>query len=53
MPFHEGGREKQVRLTVFDNEPMARLAEQRLRQAGVLCYTRSLGGGTRRLGLGL
>ncbi len=37
--------EKQVRLTVFDNEPMARLAEQRLREAGIPCNTRSLRGG--------
>lgn len=45
MTFHGRRREKQVRLTVFDNEPMARLAEQRLRQGGILCYTRSLGVG--------
>jgi hypothetical protein len=45
MALHEGGREKQARLTVFDNEPMARLAEQRLREAGIRCYTRSLGVG--------
>jgi hypothetical protein len=45
MRFLEGERGKQVPLVVFDNEPMARLAEQRLRQAGVLCYTRSLGVG--------
>jgi len=38
-------REKHLRLTVFDNEPMARLAEQRLRQVGIQCYTRSLGVG--------
>ncbi len=44
MP-HRGRREKQVRLTVFDNEPMARLAEQRLRQAGIRCVIRSLRGG--------
>ncbi len=37
--------EKQVRLTVFDNEPMARLAEQRLRQQGIPCLTRCLRGG--------
>ena len=37
--------EKQVRLTVFDNEPMARLAEQRLRQMGIPCLIRSLRGG--------
>jgi hypothetical protein len=45
MGLLEGERGKQVRLTVFDNEPMARLAEQRLRQAGIPCYTRSLGVG--------
>ena len=38
-------RQKQVRLTVFDNEPMARLAEQRLRQSGIPCIIRSLRGG--------
>jgi len=38
-------RRKQVRLTVFDNEPMARLAEQRLWQSGVPCIIRSLRGG--------
>lgn len=38
-------REKQVSLTVFDNEPLARLAEQRLRQEGVPCLVRSLHGG--------
>jgi hypothetical protein len=43
--FHGGRREKQVRLTLFDNEPMARLAEQRLRQAGIRCVIRSLRGG--------
>ncbi len=38
-------RDKQVRLTMFDNEPMARLAEQRLRQQGIPCLIRSLRGG--------
>ena len=38
-------REKQVRLTTFNNEPLARLAEQRLRQEGILCHIRSLQGG--------
>ncbi len=38
-------RDKQVRLTMFDNEPMARLAEQRLRQPGLPCLIRSLRGG--------
>ena len=38
-------REKQVRLTGFDNEPMARLAEQRLRQIDIPCFIRCLRGG--------
>ena len=38
-------RQKQVRLTIFDNEPMARLAEQRLRQSGIPSVIRSLRGG--------
>ena len=38
-------RQKQVRLTSFDNEPMARLAEQRLWESGIPCITRSLRGG--------
>jgi hypothetical protein len=37
--------QKQVQLTVFGNEPEARMAEQRLFQEGILCVTRSLGGG--------
>ncbi len=45
MAFSSRNREKQVRLTVFDNEPIARLAEQRLRQAGIPCVIRSLRGG--------
>jgi hypothetical protein len=42
---HRHRQEKQVRLTIFDNEPMARLAEQRLRQERVPCLVRSLQGG--------
>ncbi len=38
-------RGKQVRLTGFNNEPMAKLAEQILRDEGIPCYTRSLHGG--------
>jgi hypothetical protein len=34
---------KQVSLTVFPNEPMARLAEQRLWQVGIPCMIKSLG----------
>lgn len=45
MGLHEGRPEKQVRLTVLDNEPMSRLAEQRLRQAGIPCYISPLGVG--------
>lgn len=45
MGFPNRRRQKQVRLTVFDNEPMARLAEQRLWQSGIPCFTRSLRGG--------
>ncbi len=37
--------QKQVQLTVFDNEPEARMAEQRLFQEGIRCVTKSLGGG--------
>lgn len=44
MAFSRRGG-KQVQLTVFDNEPMARLAEQRLRQEGIPCFIRSLGPG--------
>ena len=38
-------RRKQVLLTVLNNEPMARLSEQRLRQAGIPCLSRCLRGG--------
>ena len=38
-------RGKQVRLTGFNNEPMAKLAEQILREEGIPCFTRSLHGG--------
>ena len=37
--------EKQVQLTVFNNEPMASLAEQRLRLEGIPSLIRSLHGG--------
>ena len=36
---------KQVKLTVFENEPLARLAEQRLRQESIPSVVRSLGVG--------
>jgi hypothetical protein len=45
MPRRYQSREKQVSLTTFDNEPLARLAEQRLRQAGIRCVVRSLNAG--------
>ena len=38
-------RRKQVRLTNFENEPMARLAEQRLWQSDIPCFIRSIRGG--------
>ena len=45
MAYHSRRQEKQVRLTAFDNEPMARLAEQRLRAVGIPSVTRCLRGG--------
>ena len=36
---------KQVSLKVFDNEPTARIAEQRLNLEGVRCLVKSLRGG--------
>ena len=45
MAFTDKDTRKQVRLTGFDNEPMARLAEQRLWQSGIPCITRSMRGG--------
>ena len=41
---------RQVRLTIFENEPLARLAEQRLRQENIPCVVRSLGAGPVQLG---
>lgn len=35
----------QVRLAVFSSEPLARLAEQRLRQADIPCVVKSIGVG--------
>lgn len=34
---------KQVSLTVFPNEPMARMAEQRLWQEGIPCMVKPMG----------
>ena len=45
MAFSNRRRERQVRLTVFNNEPLARLAEQRLRQMDIPCFIRCLRGG--------
>ena len=42
--FQEPAR-KQVRLRVYDNEPTARMAEQRLQLEGIPCLVRSLRGG--------
>ena len=42
---------KQVRLTVFENEPLARLAAQRLQQEDIRCVVRSLGMGPGGLGV--
>ena len=39
------GKTRQVRLTVFNNEVLARLAEQRLHQEHIPCVVRSLGVG--------
>jgi hypothetical protein len=38
-------RGKQISLAVFDNEPTARMAEQRLQANGIPCLVRSLQGG--------
>ena len=40
-----GGGPRQVRLAVFGNEALARLAEQRLSQERIPCVVRSLGAG--------
>ena len=45
MGFPNRSRSKQVRLAVFDSEPMARLAEQRLWESGIPSLTRCLRGG--------
>ena len=45
MSTPQRSRNNQVRLTTFDNEPLARLAEQRLGQEGIPCLVRSLQGG--------
>ena len=45
MVRREQPAQKQVQLTVFNNEPEAQMAEQRLFQEGIPCVTRALGGG--------
>ncbi len=45
MSYPRRGKEKQIRVAVFDNEPMARLAVQRLQGAGIPALTRCLRGG--------
>ena len=42
---------RQVRLTIFENEPLARLAEQRLNQESIPCLVRCLGAGAGGLGV--
>ena len=45
-PNNQGNtRSRQVRLRTYENEPTARMAEQRLRSAGVPAMVRSLHGG--------
>ena len=41
----ESIRDKQVRVHTYDNEPSARMAEQRLRSLGIPAMVRSLHGG--------
>ena len=38
-------KEKQIRVAVFDNEPLARLVVQRLQEQGIPALTRCLRGG--------
>ena len=38
-------KDKQIRVAVFDNEPLARLAVQRLQEMGIPALTRCLRGG--------
>ena len=43
--MYPGAERKQVSLRVFDNEPTARMAEQRLQIEGIPCLIRPLRGG--------
>ena len=45
MPYSSRRKEKQIRVAVFDNEPLARLAVQRLQELGIPALTRCLRGG--------
>ena len=45
QPGQPPGRGQQIVLKVFDNEPMARLSEQRLRHEDIPCLIKSLHGG--------
>ena len=45
MAFPSRNREKQIRVATFDNEPLARLAVQRLQEMGIPALTRCLRGG--------
>ncbi len=45
MKSPPGNKGKQVQLTMFNNEPLARLAEQRLRLEGIPSLIRSSHGG--------
>ena len=45
MSSQHQSRRKQIVLTVFNNEPLAHLAQQRLQQAGIPCLIRSRYGG--------
>lgn len=45
MRSHPQKRKNQVRLSVFNSEPLARLAEQRLNEAEIPCVIRSVEGG--------
>ena len=45
MAFPSRRSEKQIRVATFDNEPLARLAVQRLQEMGIPALTRCLRGG--------
>jgi len=45
MGFSRRRKEKQIRVAVFNNEPLVRLAVQRLQEMGIPALTRCLRGG--------